>query len=242
MAIKVVFSERNELKRLVILDGFTDKVDVHLFCDASEEAYAACIYIVASTNNGITKSSLLVAKTKVAHIKSQSIPRLELCAALLGARLLKSTLKAINQLNLQTGIQYAWTDSTIVLSWLSREPSHWSTFVSNRVSEIQGQNSFGWNHVRSEDNPADPASRGIDQGNSLWWKGPDWLITGSFPEPFVYRRSSRRAEKDKDIILSRFRCSQSRCSRFVKIQFPLPSFTSSCVPETFYIEIEERVE
>ena len=185
---KLTSLKEMKLKRLVLLDGFADKVDVHVFCDASEKAYAACIYIVASTNDGITESSLLVAKTKVAPIKSQSIPRLELCASLLGARLLKSTLKAINQLNLQIGTQYAWTDSTIVLSWLSREPSHWSTFVSNRVSEIQGQKSIGWNHVRSEDNPADPASRGIDpyaiQAHSLWWNGPDWLINGNFPVPF----------------------------------------------------------
>ena len=58
--------------------------------------------------------------------------------------------------------------------------------MSNRVSEIQGQKLIGWNHVRSEDNPADPASRGIDpdaiQAHSLWWIGPDWLITGNFPE------------------------------------------------------------
>ena len=192
-----------KLKRLVLLDGFTNKIDVHLFCDASEKAYAACIYIVASTNNGITNSSLLVDKTKKAPIKFQSIPRLELCTALLSARLLKSTLNAINHWNLQIGTQYAWTDSTIVLSLLSREPSHWSNFVSNRVSEIQGQNSIGWNHLRSEDNPADPASRGIDtdaiQEHSLWWKGPDWFITGSFLEPFFPEEVLEEQKKTKII-------------------------------------------
>ena len=58
--------------------------------------------------------------------------------------------------------------------------------MSNRVSENPGGNSIGWNHVRSKDNPADPASRAIDpdaiQAHSLWWNGPDCLITGNFPE------------------------------------------------------------
>ena len=138
-----------------------------------------------------------MAKTKVAPVKSQSIPRLEHCAALRSARLLKSTLKAINQINLQIGTQYAWTDSTIVLSWLSREPSHWFTSVSNRVSEFQGQNSIGWNHVRSEDNPADPATRGIDLGTLIVGKGPDWLITGSFPEPFSPEETLEEQKKTK---------------------------------------------
>ena len=198
---KLTSLKEMKLKRLVLLDGFADKVDVHLFCDASEKAYAACIYIVASTNEGIIESSLLVAKTKVAPIKSQSIPRLEFCAALFGARLVKSTLKAVNQLNLQIGTQYAWTDSTIVLSWLSREPSHWSTFVNNRVSENQGQKSIGWNHVRSEDNPAGPASRGLDpdaiQAHSLWWNGPDWPITGNFPEPFFQTKFSKNRKRQR---------------------------------------------
>ena len=60
--------------------------------------------------------------------------------------------------------------------------------MSNRVSENQGQNSIGWNYVGSEDNAVELASWGIDpdatQAHSLWWNGPDWFITGIFPEPF----------------------------------------------------------
>ena len=57
---------------------------------------------------------------------------------------------------------YAWTDSTIVLSWLNREASNWSTFVANRVAEIQESGNLRWNHVLSHENPADCASRGVD--------------------------------------------------------------------------------
>ena len=75
--------------------------------------------------------------------------------------------------------------------------------MSNRVSEIEGQKSIGCNHVRSEDNPADPASRGIDpdaiQAHSLWWNGPDWFITGNFTEPFFPEEVLEEHKKTKII-------------------------------------------
>ena len=75
--------------------------------------------------------------------------------------------------------------------------------MSNRVSEIQGQKSIEWNHVRSEDNPADPVSRGIDpdaiQAHSLCWNGPDWLITGHFTEVFFLDEVLEEQEKAKII-------------------------------------------
>lgn len=68
----------------------------------------------------------------------------------------------------------------IVLAWLAQEPTSWKTFVSNRVSEIQGlTNSATWSHVISEENPADFISRGCSVTTladcALWWSGPHWL-------------------------------------------------------------------
>ncbi|XP_070141628.1 uncharacterized protein [Drosophila kikkawai] len=75
-----------------------------------------------------------------------------------------------------------WTDSEIVLHWLSASPRNWNTYVCNRTAEIL--NDFPrscWNHVRTEDNPADCASRGLHPSklleHRLWWKGPSWLAT-----------------------------------------------------------------
>lgn len=67
--------------------------------------------------------------------------------------------KALNITNIQST---AWTDSAIVLHWLSSHPSRWKTYVAHRVSDIQ-QNfpSHLWRHVESAQNPADCASRGI---------------------------------------------------------------------------------
>ena len=120
---------------------------------------------------------MVISKTKVAPIKRLTIPRLELCGAKLLTQLLHHTQQA---LSVPTESVFAWTDSTIVLSWLIGNPCRFKTFVGNRVSHImQLIPPDRWNHVRSPVNPADCASRGLfpsellDHG--LWWNGPDWL-------------------------------------------------------------------
>lgn len=57
------------------------------YCDSSSRAYGACIYLRAIYPNRIPTCTLVMAKTKVAPIRPVSIPRLELCSALLLARI-----------------------------------------------------------------------------------------------------------------------------------------------------------
>ena len=131
-------------------------------------------------------------------MKTQSVPRLELCAASLGTRLYQSVIKSIGQTPVVIEETFLWTDSTIVLCWLSKEPFRWLTFVSNRISEIQSENKLNWNHVCSEENPADPASRGINPDeinqHDLWWNGPKWL-TGEFPKSLSIVETSEDLKK-----------------------------------------------
>ncbi|XP_046803840.1 uncharacterized protein LOC124419256 [Lucilia cuprina] len=152
-------------------------VELHVFSDASEKAYAGVIYVRVETPRGKIYSHLLTCKTKVAPIKSVTLPRLELCGAVLAADLLKAVLCEID---IPLNQVYCWTDSTIVLSWLKKDPCTWATFVANRVCKIQEiVGKHNWHHVRSEDNPADLGSRGVTPSilaqSSLWWNGPHWL-------------------------------------------------------------------
>ena len=114
-------------------DVTVSHIQLHGFSDASENAYAAVVYIRATDGNGRNHVSLVSAKTKVSPIKRLTIPRLELCGAHLLAKLLE-----LVRLTLGLPIEsiYAWTDSTIVINWLDGTPRRFKTYVGNRVSFI----------------------------------------------------------------------------------------------------------
>ncbi|XP_047986442.1 uncharacterized protein LOC125226503 [Leguminivora glycinivorella] len=108
-------------------------VELHGFSDAATAAYAAVVYLRVVKASGEIRVALVAAKTRVSPVKQVCIPRLELCGAVLLAKLLKevATVMNIPKHNVK-----AWTDSTVVLAWINKHPSNWKTFVANRVSEI----------------------------------------------------------------------------------------------------------
>ena len=135
--IQVTCAPRDKTAALCVENRARRYRNLHSCCDASERGYAACIFIVAQEELGERSSTLLIAKAKIAALTTQSIPRLELCTVLLGCQLVDSVLGGLNKMRVKNQSQYAWTDSTIVLNWLSSEPSVWATFVANRVAKIQ---------------------------------------------------------------------------------------------------------
>lgn len=148
-----------------------------MFTDASEAGYGACIYARSVSEEGKTNVQLIASKSRVAPIKRICLPRLELSAALLGARLYARVSAA---LRMEATPSCFWSDSMVTLHWIKAPPNSWQTFVGNRTSEIQIlTHGHKWKHVKGLDNPADLVSRGMLPNdfvnNAFWLNGPSWL-------------------------------------------------------------------
>lgn len=141
------------------IPSLSSEVQLHGFCDASEEAFGAAIYVRSKNQMGNWTARLLCSKTRVAPLKGSTIPRLELCGALVLTQLAKKTAEAWE---LDNSSIYLWTDSMVVIGWLNSEACRLKTYVANRVDqilEITGTNQ--WRHVKTDENPADALSRGL---------------------------------------------------------------------------------
>uniref|UniRef100_A0A8D8HDN4 (northern house mosquito) hypothetical protein n=1 Tax=Culex pipiens TaxID=7175 RepID=A0A8D8HDN4_CULPI len=155
---------------------------IHCFVDASKRGYGCCVYVVSTNKRGKRVSHLLTAKSRVGPTKGQTIPRLELCAALLGSKLVAH----LRQFTSITGPVTFWSDAMIVLHWIRSSNQTWKPFVTNRVTEIQKlTGGCDWKHIPTKENPADLISRGLWPDKlmkkGLWWYGPEILINSTNP-------------------------------------------------------------
>ncbi|GFY09875.1 uncharacterized protein TNCV_3698371 [Trichonephila clavipes] len=71
------------------------RVELHGFADTSEKCYGAVIYCRSQSPDGATTVKLVTSKSRVAPVKSVAMPRLELCATVLLAKLMKRVETAL---------------------------------------------------------------------------------------------------------------------------------------------------
>ncbi|XP_013384334.1 uncharacterized protein LOC106154518 [Lingula anatina] len=154
-------------------------IELHCFSDASLSGYGVCTYLRFVDTSGRIHCSLVLGKSRVAPLKTMTIPRLELTAAVTAVKVSKQV-----QEELQIPIHSVtfWTDSTIVLQYIRNTSKRFQTFVANRLQIIHDASSPSqWRYISSGENVADYASRGIhlDQPNEdaiqTWLNGPKFL-------------------------------------------------------------------
>ena len=180
------------------------------FGDASQTAYGICIYLRVEYDDGTASCHLAFASARVSPLNKYTIPRLELMAA---SHLVKNMAFVNKALELPKESLLYFSDSHTALAWISATTRTLKDSISYTVANIQREvPSTAWNYIKTDQNPADIASRGMsakDLANStLWWNGPDFcnqneLILPPFPT-HLDRDSDdylREVLTEKDIVL-----------------------------------------
>ena len=186
------------IPRKLFREGQVTNRTLVVFCDASESAYAACVYLVTEYTQGLNSSELVFSKARVAPVRfggkkmtpELSIVRLELLGMEVGANILTYVRNGLAPFYGKLNVA-CFTDSQINLYRLQTGSGSFKTWVGNRLKKIENLTSSSeWRHVKSQQNSADIASRGTAQvqeliSSSLWWKGPDFLSRpqAEWPQP-----------------------------------------------------------
>lgn len=205
------------IPRWISKSGSTEEnYQVHVFADASKKAYATAIFLRIEHNHHVTLR-LLASKSRVAPVsksnKRMTIPRLELLANSIAARLYQTVIDDYKLFNVKT---FCWTDATTVLAWLERDEP-WDVYVINRVKEIRSlTQECEWRHVPGHMNPADLPSRGSTVKKLVqlrWWEGPSWLkdVPEKWPQSEVeYDEDEVNKERRKTVVSSMINTSENK--------------------------------
>ena len=147
-----------------------------IFSDASTEIFGCCAFVVWKMRDNSQRATLLASEGKIAPLKTISIVRLELSAAVLSKRLRTSILQGCRW-NLEQHI----VDSEIVRAMISKESYGFKTFVATRVGEIQSETSPSeWYWINTKSNIADILTKGLHPhllSSSNWQCRPECLQT-----------------------------------------------------------------
>ena len=175
-----------------------------IFSDGAKPAFGACAYARWKTTDGKFVCRLIAAKNRVAPVKIVDIVKLELCGAVLGARLRESITTELHQITFSEVLHIV--DSEIVHAMVHKESYGFNTFFANRLGEIRRKSSpddFLW--IPGKLNISDLQTRGCDpsqlQHDREWQQGPAFLQTEE--ELWPVRREVR-----KDVVLPQVKKEQ----------------------------------
>ncbi len=148
-------------------------VELHIFCDASTRG-------IAAVADGTVEVSFVIGKAKLAPPHATTIPRSELCAAVLAVEL-GDLIKEEQAIKLDSITYYS--DSKVVLGYVANQTRRFYVYVGNRVEQIRrSSNPEQWYYVPTDRNPADlgtPSVKADTLQDSIWIKGPEFLTNAT---------------------------------------------------------------
>ena len=154
------------------------QTQLHHFADASSVAYSTFSYLRVITSNAAIFCNFLLGKSRLAPLKTVSIPRLELVAATMATKVDVSLRN-----NFGNSLSVFWTDFMSVLYMIRNWAKRFPVFVSNRLAQIKDRSTFSqWHFVPSSDNPADDGTRS-SSSVIRWLTGPSILQEPESPWP-----------------------------------------------------------
>lgn len=154
--------------------------EVRVFCDVSTNAIAAVAYSRIINTSGNVEVGFMFGKAKLAPRPEISVPRLELCAAVLAVETIE------DEIDTKLDAVTFYSDSKVVLGYICNESRKFSVYANNRVQRIRkSTHPEQWKNVPTDQNPADQATRSVltaDLPHSTWLTGPKFLFTMTPPE------------------------------------------------------------
>ncbi|XP_060603719.1 uncharacterized protein LOC132756616 [Ruditapes philippinarum] len=171
--------------------------ELHIFSDASEKAVSAVAYIRVCDKDNVKSVGFVMGKSKIAPSSGHTIPRLELCAALLAAEIGAIIVEA---LKVKFNTIKFYSDSRVVLGYICNTTRRFYNYVSNRIQKIlQLSEAKQWNYINTKSNPADIGSRGCSSTDQLrtWLQGPEMLYKRNVEK--IEEFSMIAPNEDKDV-------------------------------------------
>ncbi|KAL0882321.1 hypothetical protein ABMA27_000834 [Loxostege sticticalis] len=150
-------------------------LQLHVFSDASTKAMSAVAYWRWSIGDKICVS-FIASKCRVLPVKPMTVPKAELQAAVLAARLAETIGKDHRLVPEQ---RFFWCDSSAVIHWIRNSTRKYKIFEANRLGEIDELTRVSeWRYVPTKLNIADLATResfNLDCFHGEWFTGPAFL-------------------------------------------------------------------
>lgn len=147
-----------------------------IFCDASTKAIAAVAYIKVTDVEGKQHTGFVLGKAKLATRPEHTIPRLELCAAVLAVELSELVT---SEIDVELNTTSFYTDRKVVLGYIYNETRRFYVYVSNRVHRIRRSSQpQQWHYVPTHLNPADHGTRAVPAAllkDTIWLTVPTFL-------------------------------------------------------------------